>query len=235
MYFLPTSLIFIGYFILTLGYTIKNRKVKIEGKLFSNEILITLLFLMTGILFPFMYRFHSPNLNQNSLNFLWLFTSFFFLFEMGVWIITLFPLIFLSDNEISRIMSMIIFVTIGFGLSAALFYVDIIHGDVNDQDALNFGVKRAASYYGVNAFIHRFSTILGITTIAPILSGTGWSEYTPVPSDPFLIELGLKSIIFVFPAIALIGSILFFKYYDLHGEKLEQMREKLKEHPELGK
>jgi len=89
MYFLPTSLIFIGYFILTLGYTIKNRKVKIESKLFSNEILITLLFLMTGIFFPFIYRFHSPNLSQHSLNFLWSFTSFFFLFEMGVWIITL--------------------------------------------------------------------------------------------------------------------------------------------------
>ncbi len=152
---------------------------------------------------------------------------------LGIWIVTLFPLVLLSNNEISRIMSMVVFFTTGFGLSAALFYIDLIHGDVIDQDALKFGVKRAASYYGVNAFIHRFSMILGITTIATIFSGTGWSTYTPIPADPFLIELGLKSIIFLFPAIALVGSILIWKYYDLHGEKLRLMREELDKHPEL--
>ncbi len=152
---------------------------------------------------------------------------------MGIWIITLFPLIFLSNNEISRTLSFVIFGTIGFGLSAALFFVDLIHGDVIDEDALKFGIKRAASYYGVNAFIHRFSMILGITTIAPLFAGTGWSEYTPIPSDPLLIELALKSLMFVFPAIALLISILIFKFYDLHGEKLEKMREELKKHPEL--
>ncbi len=152
---------------------------------------------------------------------------------LGIWIITLFPLVLLTNNDLSRILSMFIFFSAGFGLSAALFYVDLIHGDIIDQDALKFGIKRAASYYGVNAFIHRFSMILGITTIAIIFSGTGWSNYTPIPSEPFLIEIGLKSIMFLFPSIALVGSILFWKYYDLHGEKLKLMREELAKHPEL--
>ncbi|MFX1498824.1 MAG: MFS transporter [Promethearchaeota archaeon] len=152
---------------------------------------------------------------------------------MGIWIITLFPLVFLSNNDLSRTLSLVIFATVGFGLSAALFFVDLIHGDVIDQDALKFGVKRAASYYGVNAFIHRFSMILGISTIAPLFAGTGWSSYTPIPTDPLLIQIALKSLMFVFPSIALVGSILFFKFYDLHGEKLEKMREELKKHPEL--
>jgi len=151
---------------------------------------------------------------------------------MGIWIITLFPLVFLSNNDISRILSMVIFVTIGFGLSAALFFIDLIHGDIIDQDALKFGVKRAASYYGVNAFVHRFSMILGITTIYIIFTGTGWEGYA-VNVDPALIELGLKLLIFVFPAIALVGAIIFFKFYDLHGEKLEKMRKELEQHPEL--
>ncbi len=155
------------------------------------------------------------------------------MFGLGIWIITLFPLILLSNNEISRILSFIVFITIGFGLSAALFFIDIIHGDVIDQDALKFGVKRAGSYYGVNAFIHRFSMILGITTIYIIFSGTGWSKYLPVVADPFLREIGIKILMFLFPSIALIGSILFFKFYDLHGEKLEQMRQELEKHPEL--
>ncbi|MFW9969238.1 MAG: MFS transporter [Candidatus Odinarchaeota archaeon] len=152
---------------------------------------------------------------------------------LGIWIITLFPLVLLSNNELSQWLSLAIFAAVGFGLSAALFFVDLIHGDVIDQDALKFGVKRAASYYGINAFIHRFSIILGITTIAPLFSGTGWSSYNPIPSNPFLIQLALKSLMFLFPAIALVGAILFFKFYDLHGEKLEKMREELKKHPEL--
>ncbi|MHA1490599.1 MAG: MFS transporter [Promethearchaeota archaeon] len=150
-----------------------------------------------------------------------------------IWIVTLFPLVLLSNNELSRILAMVVFASLGFGLSAALFYIDIIHGDVIDQDALKFGVKRAASYYGVNAFIHRFSTILAISSIAIIFSGTGWSSYTPVTSDPALTINGLKILMFVFPAIALAISFLFFKSYDLHGEKLIKMREELEKHPEL--
>jgi len=150
-----------------------------------------------------------------------------------IWILTLVPLVFLSNNDLSRILSLVVFVAIGFGLSAALFYVDLIHADVIDQDALKFGVKRAASYYGVNAFIHRFSMILGITTIAIIFSGTGWSDYTPVTDNPDLTIIGLKLVMFLFPSIALIGSFLFFRSYDLHGEKLIQMREELSKHPEL--
>ncbi|MFW9897184.1 MAG: MFS transporter [Candidatus Thorarchaeota archaeon] len=151
---------------------------------------------------------------------------------LGIWIVTLLPLIFLSNNDISRILSMVNFISIGYGLSAALFFIDLIHGDIIDQDALNFGVKRAASYYGVNAFIHRFSMILGITTIYLVFTGTGWEGYSvSVPQN--LIDIGLKLIIVVFPAIALIGSIIFFKFYDLHGEKLEKMRKELEKHPEL--
>ena len=89
MYYLPTSIILIGYSILTLIYIFKNRKIKIENHLFINEILIALLFLIAGVLFPFMYQFHSPGLSQNSLNYLWLFSSTFFIVEMGIWVIML--------------------------------------------------------------------------------------------------------------------------------------------------
>jgi dolichol kinase len=90
MYFLPTSLIFIGYFFLTLVYTLKNRKTKIENHLFINEILIALLFLMAGILYPFIYRFNSPTLSHGLLNVLWLISSTLFIIELGFWVILLF-------------------------------------------------------------------------------------------------------------------------------------------------
>lgn len=85
MLFLPTSLILIGYFIVMILYTIKNRESKIQAHLFTNELLIASLFLLAGILFPFMYSFHSPNLSSRSLNYLWLFTSILFLIEMSIW------------------------------------------------------------------------------------------------------------------------------------------------------
>ncbi len=85
MNFLPTSLIFLGFFILSLTYTIRNRKLKIETHVFTNELLIALLFLMVSVLFPFMYSFHSPNLSLNTLNYLWLFTSIVFIIETIIW------------------------------------------------------------------------------------------------------------------------------------------------------
>lgn len=97
--FLPTSLILLSFFVLTLTYTIKNRKSKIEAKVFTNELLIALLFLMVGVLFPFMYSFHSPNLSHDSLIYLWLFTSIVFIIEMIIWCFMLLYNMILSKNN----------------------------------------------------------------------------------------------------------------------------------------
>ena len=99
MLFFLTSFILLGFFVLTLTYTIKNRKPKIETHVFTNELLIALLFLMVGVLFPFMYSFHSPNLSLISLNYLWLFTSIVFIIEMIVWCLMLLYNALLSKNN----------------------------------------------------------------------------------------------------------------------------------------
>lgn len=89
MYYLPTSIIFFSYSIITSIYIIKNRKKKIENHLIINETLFVLLLLNAGILFPFMYKFHSPYLSLELLDLLWFYSSFTFLIEMGIWSITL--------------------------------------------------------------------------------------------------------------------------------------------------
>ena len=115
-----------------------------------------------------------------------------------------------------------------------MFYVDILHADVIDEDAVKFGVKRSASYYGINAFIHRISIILVILTIGLMFGNIGWDkQFDPLPSDPLLVVLGLKAIMVIFPSIALVIGLLAMRSYGLHGERLKEMREKLKEHPEL--
>ncbi|MFX1589112.1 MAG: hypothetical protein ACFFC1_13245 [Promethearchaeota archaeon] len=89
MFYLPTSIILVGYSIITLVYIISNWKQKVEKGLAANEIAIGLLFLIAGILFPFMYQFHSTLIPLETLDFLWISTSIIFLIEMVIWFITL--------------------------------------------------------------------------------------------------------------------------------------------------
>jgi GPH family glycoside/pentoside/hexuronide:cation symporter len=146
-----------------------------------------------------------------------------FMLSLVIWIITLFPFVLLGEGMI--IMGIIVTACVGFGISGTLFFFDILMGDVIDQEELKVGVKRSASFYGTNAFIHRFSIILVISTIALVFTGTGWAGYDPNPGVDVII--GLKLLLFLFPAIACVIAILFLKSYDLHGEKLAKMREQL--------
>lgn len=142
-----------------------------------------------------------------------------------VWAGTLLPYMFLSTGMVEGLM--IVTALQGFGLSGGLYHVDIIHGDIIDKDELDTGARRAGSYYGVNAFIHRVSIILTISSIALVFNGTGWSEYVPVTSDMGLVILGLKMLMFVFPAIALAGAVALLAWYRIHGKVLVDMRSAL--------
>ena len=153
-----------------------------------------------------------------------------FMVTLALWILLLIPFIFLGNTD--DILAIFITGIQGLALSGCLFYVDILIGDVVDDDAVRFGVKRSASYYGVNAFIHRISIILTISTIALVFQGTEWSGgYTVSPGVDVII--GLKLIIFLFPALGCCLAITFLKLFDLHGQKLIKMREELKKHPDL--
>ena len=151
-----------------------------------------------------------------------------FMITLGIWICTLFPFLFVT-GEAFQIAFILLIALQGFPLSGALFYVDILHADVIDEDAVKFGVKRSASFYGINAFIHRISIILVILTIGLMFGNIGWDkQFDPLPSDPFLVILGLKAIMVIFPSIALVIGLLAMKSYGLHGERLERIREELK-------
>jgi len=61
-----------------------NRKVKREKHIFVNEMLVATLFLLAGILFPFMYGAHSENMPEGTLNYLWGTTSLLLIIEVIV-------------------------------------------------------------------------------------------------------------------------------------------------------
>jgi GPH family glycoside/pentoside/hexuronide:cation symporter len=150
-----------------------------------------------------------------------------FMITLGIWICTLFPFLFITGEEF-QIAFILLIALQGFPLSGALFYVDILHADVIDEDAVKFGVKRSASFYGINAFIHRISIILVILTIGFMFGNIGWDKQFIPAIDPSLVVIGLKAIMVIFPSIALVIGLLAMKSYGLHGERLERIREELK-------
>ncbi|MFW9951197.1 MAG: MFS transporter, partial [Candidatus Thorarchaeota archaeon] len=125
----------------------------------------------------------------------------------------------------------------GIGLSGALLFGDIVLAAIIDQDELLTKTRREGGFYGINALITKLSTILVIFTINLVFRSTGWEIFTA--TGTIEIELGLKMLIFLFPAIALsIGIFAIYKFpitnekyleikakvEELHKEKLEKLR-----------
>ncbi|MHA1264868.1 MAG: MFS transporter [Candidatus Helarchaeota archaeon] len=149
------------------------------------------------------------------------------LITLTIWCATLLPYLFLGAD--SLIAFFIVTSLQGFPLAGALYFVDLLISDVIDEDETKTGVRREGSYYGMNAFVHRFSIILKVSVIAIVFTNVDWHSYVPNPTDPALVELGLKSLMVFFPIVALVIAMFFFKIFPLHGTKLAEMRKKLEE------
>ncbi|MBA7687481.1 putative 2,3-dihydroxypropane-1-sulfonate exporter [subsurface metagenome] len=145
--------------------------------------------------------------------------------SMTTWIVTLFPLMFLGPNM--ELIAMIVFFFIGLGLSGSLYIIDLIVSDIIDEDEVNTGIRREAGYYGVNAFFLRLAIIVVFISIGPMFIIADWEVFTLPASEG--IQLTLRILMFGYPAVALIIAILAIYKYPLHGERLKQVKEKLKE------
>ncbi|MFX1278123.1 MAG: MFS transporter [Promethearchaeota archaeon] len=143
--------------------------------------------------------------------------------SMTSWIVTLFPLMFLGPNM--EILAILVFFFIGLGLSGSFYIIDLIVSDIIDEDEVNTGIRREAGYYGVNSFFLRLAIIVVFVSIGPMFIIADWEVFTlPASSE---IQMTLRILIFVYPAIALIIAILAIYKYPLQGEKLKQVREAL--------
>jgi GPH family glycoside/pentoside/hexuronide:cation symporter len=143
--------------------------------------------------------------------------------SMTIWGVSLVPLMFI-DNFIQGV---IVFFLIGIGLSGSLYIIDLVVADIIDEDEVATGLRRDAGYYGVNALILRFSNVLVIIAIGTVLTTSGWQVIEPSSATAEVI-FGLRSLMFIFPVIALIVAIIAMTQYPLHGEKLKDVKEKLK-------
>ena len=142
--------------------------------------------------------------------------------SMSIWVITFIPLFFIQD----WISGMIVFFLLGIGLSGSLYIIDLIISDIVDEDELNTGVRREAAYYGINGFFLRLSTVFIFLAIGLVFTYSGWGAYEPESVTPDVI-LGLRILMAVFPAIALLIGIFVIYKYPLDGERLRKVKEDL--------
>jgi len=185
-----------------------------ESDAFMASLLLGLTFISATLFITFLWR---PIVRKIGNRKAWM-------ISMTVWILALFPLMFIGD----LISGMIVFFLIGMGLSGSLYIIDLVVADIVDEDEIATGMRREAGFYGVNAFVLRFSNILVILAISTVFSTVGWATFNP-SVDPSQVAFGLRVLIFVFPAIALLIAILAIYKYPLHGEKLKEVKEKLAE------
>jgi len=148
-----------------------------------------------------------------------------YMLSFAVFIATLFPLTLIDSMEIA----FVVFFLVGIGLSGALLFGDIVLGAIIDQDELLNKTRREGGYYGINALITKLSTILVILTINLVFRTTGWKVFSVDPTGILGVEVGLKMLVFLFPAIALgIGIIAIYKF-PINREKYDQIKRAVEE------
>ncbi len=147
-----------------------------------------------------------------------------FIFATIAWIIAFIPFIFISEYWIAAIAM----IFLGFGLGGAPFLIDLNISNIIDEDELQTNQRREASYYGVHALLIRLSTIMTILSVSFILDTNGWRVYDPsnVTSE---LKFGLKSLMSLFPAGALLISLIFLSLFPLNKKRVEEIHLKKKE------
>ncbi|TFG07559.1 MAG: MFS transporter [Promethearchaeota archaeon] len=196
-----TIIVLYGKFVLGIG----------EGETIWIALMLAIAFISSAI---FMNILWKPVVRKLGARKAWI-------ISVSTWILAMVPFLFIQD----KFQGIIVLFFYGVGLSGPIYIIDLILSDIIDEDEVNTGTRREAGYYGVKAFFYKLSTVLVFITIGLVFTNVGWAVYNPRPGADVI--LGLRLLMFLFPTIALIISILFIYFYPLHGEKLALIKEKL--------
>ncbi len=153
-----------------------------------------------------------------------------FIVSNSIWIASLIPYYFFSEE--TQTFAVICMFFVGIGLAGAMYYVDIILGRVIDEDEVKTGHRRQGSFYGVNSLINRYSTILVVLVITFVLAGYGWDDYVlgleggaEIPK----LQLGLRLLMSVANIIGIVLVIILLIRFPLHGDRWKKVQLQLKQ------
>ncbi|MFO7797558.1 MAG: MFS transporter [Promethearchaeati archaeon] len=183
----------------------------IEDSMFQS-IMLGITFISAAIFVNFLWK---PVVKKVGVRMMWIISSI-------IWIVTLIPVLFIND----RWSGLIVFFLFGIGLAGSLYAKALIISDIIDEDELNTGTRRDASYFGIYIFFLRIGYIFVFLSINLVFNSVGWKLYVPETITSAQI-FGLKLLGSIFPIIALIIVILAMYKYPLHGEYLKSIQRKL--------
>jgi Na+/melibiose symporter and related transporters len=123
----------------------------------------------------------------------------------------------------SMTVAIVISVAAGFGLSGVLILTDVLIAQVIDEDQIKTRVRREGAYYGVNAFVIRFSIAVQSITMALIFNLFKYDSNLKVQSGSAVT--GIRLLMSFIPVIFIAGAVVFMVFYPIHGEKLKAIKQ----------
>ena len=120
----------------------------------------------------------------------------------------------------SLLMTFIAMALTGIGIGGSMYIQDQLLAQIIDDDELNHGTRREGGFYGIWAFVMRFSGVIVILLIGIVFTDTGWGTFTPKPGSEVI--WGLRLLMGLIPAVILGIGILALWFYPIHGKKLEE-------------
>ena len=123
---------------------------------------------------------------------------------------------------------MVIFVLWGVGLGGFWALNRIILSDAIDEAVVNTGKREEGIYSGIFMFFNRMAIIVQVIIFATVHTMTGFVEGADSQSPQ--AQWGIQLHLGIIPAIILlIGTLIFWKFYDLTPSRIEEVQSKLKQ------
>jgi GPH family glycoside/pentoside/hexuronide:cation symporter len=141
-----------------------------------------------------------------------------YILSLIVFIITLIPLFFINTIALG----FIFFAVLGFGLAGVLIVRDVTISAIIDEDELKNGVRREANFYGINGFFVKFSNVVVFLSIAIVFIGSDWAIFD-IESITNATEIGLRSLMVIFPIFFLILGIIAMRGFPIDKERYDNL------------
>ncbi|MEM2637479.1 MAG: MFS transporter [Candidatus Korarchaeota archaeon] len=114
---------------------------------------------------------------------------------------------------------------VGFGISAPVLLINVLIADIVDHDELRTGVRREGMFFGTNALVTKPAISLGAIAVLQIHLATGFDPLAPEQTE--LALLGLKALVSLIPAVAIVIALLFLYFYPLDKKRVEEIKAKI--------
>ncbi|MFW9823792.1 MAG: MFS transporter [Candidatus Thorarchaeota archaeon] len=218
---LYTAMFFLyEYVLLLLGTVVQIfGKNVLNSSPFETSLIMGILYVMSVVTVPF-WRWLDLKLGSKKA----------YAVAIVAYLIGSFPLLLID----SYLFTLVVAVLMGFGFGGMLYFIYLIIADVIDEDELKTGVRREGAFFGVTNFFMRLAMILSIITVGVVFTQTNWEVYAPTGAIEEIIALRL--LMFGFPAISLVITLICLYFYPFTKSKVEEIKGKLIElHREKGK